>query len=648
MSKTAKSLYCGTIGMILFVTLRNYVSVRNMVFFVIMCMVFTATALGTYLVLNKKNDLENNISCRKWWEVLFVFSLIVWMVLFFVNETKAEQSLDKDALIRSYFPFPIWFGITLAGTLICVWILNKKPITGSGRINGVVRGIVSLLFTIGTSVQFYAPNVFLDLQGGTFHSHAYTNSIINVCWLVPYSKDMQAMYGHYAIFYMPFVKALHSLLDMDYLTGLFIVTAVVAGISILLYLWVLNYFAKHDLIYYLGMFAIGEYYFMLMQGGVYLQVHPHRMIFPILLLAFVLLEYKKEREYKIISIVILTLSLVWSTEVGLVMMLAFALYRWVVHIMDGCGLSVKKCLLAGKELVLYFVIPFAAGYGVVNAYNVILAKGAAIDLREFLYPLISDRGYVGTVELPLPGVTHSWIGASVLFLVPIGLVMLSVLFAKKNQDTKWQPFYFLIGIMSLGLMLYYINRPAMGSMFIILFLMLILQAVILQKSQNIYIEWKENKEDVFHKEYRFFFLSLRIITTVILFVMAFDCVYSMPKAWKTSVETVWKRQELQEFMDYIYVQVPTDAVYFGEPVPEMLSMIDRDTHLHTTEWSITNMPIDTMERIRYALEGEKWIFCNLYSLWTMQEEYPGLTDGYELNEIFEYGGHQFGFFLKIE
>ena len=186
-------------------------------------------------------------------------------------------------------------------------------------------------------------------------------------------------------------------------------------------------------------------------------------------------------------------------------------------------------------------------------------------------------------------------------------------------------------------------------MFIILFPMLILQVILLQKSQDAYLDWKkEEKPPVFEVPDRFLLLSVRVITTLILFIMAFDSVYSMPGAWKISSQTVWRREELLEFADRIYVQIPPDAVSFGEGVPELMSLIDRDTHLHTTEWSYLNMPLDTMENIRYELEGEPWFFCSLKSLWYMQENYPGLTDYFYLHEEFEYNGDKFGFFRANE
>ena len=640
-----KSIFCGLIAFMLFGTMRNILPVSYMMFYVMACAVFVGTTLLCHMITGKKAGMREG-QFERVWAALPVAALVLWMILFYINEMNTDFPLNEEDLVRRFMPFPLWITLMAAGVVICLFLLRKEQKEKTYKIRKVIRAVVASVFTVLTSVQFYAPNIFQDIQGGTYHSHAYTNSIINVCWLIPYSEDMQALYGHYAIFYMPVLKVLHKFFHIDYLTGLFAVSAVIAGISILLFVYVLDYLAKDDVIFYLAMFAIGEEYFMLMQGGVYLQVHPHRMIFPIMMVALALLEYKKQKKYNILAVVLIACSFVWSTEVGLVIMLAFALYRWAWQIMDGERLSLKKMLLLVRELMIYAVIPFILAYAIVTGYNLI-AGGSILDLKEFLFPLISDRDYVSNIELPLPDVTHAWAGATALFLTVAGMGMLRIFFPQKEEKGR-MPFYFLIGVMSLGLMLYYINRAAEGSIFIILFLMLLLQAVILQKSQEIYLEWKENRESVRKNPERFWFLSLRVITTLILFIMAFDSLYCMPKALKTSSETIWKRAELKEFADYVWVQVPPDAKAFGEGVPELLSMIDRDTHLHTTEWSYKNTPLDTMERVRLDLEDEKWFFCSMESLYYMQEEFPGLSDQFVLHEVFEYNGRQFGFFRKPE
>ena len=653
MSKEVKGLYIGSIAFVVLVMLRNLIPLHNMEFYVVSCAVFAAAALLAYLVMGTGAEAgccrsadKGGAAAERLWSISAAVLLLLWMALFYVNETNTQGALDESVLIRRYFPFPLWITLMAAGTGICLFLLGREAKEKTLGIRKRLRLIVSLAFTFGVSIQFYAPNIFQDIQGGTYHSHAYTNSIINVCWMIPYSEDMECLYGHYGILYMPFLRALHRFFHLDYLTGIFLLSAVIGGISILLFLYILNYFAKDDVIFYLGMLAIGEEYFMNLQGGVYLQVHPHRMIFPMLLLFLVLQEYRKQKKYSILAICALTLSFVWSTEVGIVTMVSFALYRWVLEIMDGEAFSLRKALKLVPELALFAALPFALSYGVISGYN-LLAGGGFLDFPEFMFPLISDRGYIDQIELPLPDVTHAWIGTSVLFLGAMLPAVFRVLFPVREERSR-KPFYFFLGIMSLMIMLYYINRPVEGSLFIILFLMLIWQAVILQKGQEVYRQWKAaGKDCVFQKPDRFLFLVLRVVTVFILFIMAFDCVYSAPKAWRTSARTVWKRDELMEFAQYVYNQVPPDAVSFGEGVPELMSMIDRDTNLHTTEWSYLNMPLDTMERVRGRLEKEQWFFCSLYSLWYLQENYPGLTDNYYLHEEFEYNGAKFGFFRVI-
>lgn len=268
MSPKIKGFGIGIVAFILFTMMRNVIPLHNMLFFVMACVVFAAAALLSYSFIRKISENTNPI-VSKIWNILIAAMLGIWMILFGINETNTEHALDASELIRRYFPFPLWIALMFAGTITCLFFLRKSLSEKAQKIRGKIRLTIALLFTFGTSIQFYAPNIFQDIQGGTYHSHAYTNSIINVCWLIPYSKNMESLYGHYAILYMPILKLLHKCFHIDYLTGIFLVTAFLAGVSILLFLYVLNAFAKNDLIFYLGMFAIGEEYFMLMQGGVF-------------------------------------------------------------------------------------------------------------------------------------------------------------------------------------------------------------------------------------------------------------------------------------------------------------------------------------------------------------------------------------------
>lgn len=637
MSRKGRSIFIGAVAFLLFASIRSWIPLHNMMFFLAACVLFVGVTVLTYSISGRWQDKGDRI-----WQIAPVALLAGWMVLFYIFEMDCPHPLDEEP-IRKTFPLPLWILLMAAGVVLCLFLLNKEKKEKSKLRRGV-RIVVSLVFTAATSIQFYAPNVFLDVQGGIYHSHSYTNSIINVAWMVPYSSRMTSNYGHYGILFMPIIRGLHKLFSIDYLNGIYIVSAVITGISILIYLYVLNYFAKRDVTFYLGMFAIGEYYFMLMQGGVYLQVHPHRMLFPILITAFALWEKKRNRRNNLLAVVILTVSMIWSTEVGLVTICAFALYRWVDLAADGEALSLKKGMLLVREAVVYIVLPFTLAYIIVNGYN-LAAGGAWLNFKDYMFPLISEKEYIKHIELELSDATHAWVGASILFLSAGCLAAWPVLFPKEKEKNT-NSLLFLIGVMGIGVMLYYINRPVEGCMFITMFLMLILQAMILERSQDIYREWKDSRTSMFAEKNRFLFLSLRIITMLILFVMAFDCVYSMPKAYKASTETIWKREDLAEFARYVYVQVPPDAPAFGMGVPELMAIIDRDTHMHTTDWS--NVTDAVLDDVREELQEPQWFFGELLSVMQLQERYPEYDENYYVHEVFEYNGRQFGFFRKKE
>lgn len=660
MSAKAASIFAGSIFFFIFTLFRDAIPVANMVFYILACAVFAVAALLCYALTQHFHVQWKNTHAGRILALCPASLTIAWMILFYINETNAENPLPKDQLIRKYFPFPVWIVLMLAGTGICLFLLRKNQVKEKEKLRHIVRKVVAVLFAAVTGAQFYAPNIFQDILGGTYHSHAYTNSIINVCWLTPYSEDFESLYGHYAILYMPFVRMLHKLFKIDYLTGIFLICACLAGVSILLFSYVLDYFAEHDVIYYLALLGVGEYYYMLMQGGVYMQVHPHRMIFPMLLSALAVHERKKNKTYPAVAVILLTLSVVWSTEVGMVLLVAFSLYRFITAYNTESGL-LKNARKLIPDFLLYTALPGALSYLIVNAYN-LMAGGSILDFAEFMYPLVSDRGYITQIELPLPDSTHAWVALSILLLVFVCSGLISLLWKTENVQ---EPLLFFFAITGLGLMIYYVNRATEGSLFIDLFYLLILQAVILQKTQNFYIAAKDNLPveiensqnpeeqgtvhgNLFAKANGPMYAAFRVITVFLLFVMAFDCVYSMPGAIKTASETIWKRSDLQEFADYVWVQVPPDAVSFGEGVPELMSMVDRDTHLHCTEWSYLNMPLDTMGRIREEIDGAQWIFCSLKSLAYLQDNYPGLTDGYEVHEVFEYNGENFGFFVRNE
>lgn len=93
MSIKAKSIFTGSIAFIIFASFRNFIPFSNMIFYVISCAVFVVITLFSYSFLYSKKETASPTNI-KIWSILPVAALCIWMVLFYVNEPKAEHSLE--------------------------------------------------------------------------------------------------------------------------------------------------------------------------------------------------------------------------------------------------------------------------------------------------------------------------------------------------------------------------------------------------------------------------------------------------------------------------------------------------------------------------------------------------------------------------
>ncbi len=154
MSLRGKSIFVGSISFFVFALLRCLIPLRNMGFFAVACTVFVIAAVLFYIISGRLKP-EWSDKAEKIWCVLPVGALIIWMILFYINETNTEQALNADELIRRTFPFPLWITLMIVGTVVCLFLLKRSSTEKVYGTNKMVRVVITVLFTIGTSVQFY-------------------------------------------------------------------------------------------------------------------------------------------------------------------------------------------------------------------------------------------------------------------------------------------------------------------------------------------------------------------------------------------------------------------------------------------------------------------------------------------------------------
>ena len=123
MSLRGKSICIGSLGFIVFALLRNFIPLENKGFFILACVIFVAVALVSYYIAERVKQEYHPKNGGILWSILPIIALVVWMILFYINETNTEYALDSEALIRKTFPFPLWILLMLAGTGLCIFLL---------------------------------------------------------------------------------------------------------------------------------------------------------------------------------------------------------------------------------------------------------------------------------------------------------------------------------------------------------------------------------------------------------------------------------------------------------------------------------------------------------------------------------------------
>ena len=208
--------------------------------------------------------------------------LFLWQV--YQNESSTPASdMIKVHFLREHFPHltvVIVMTFLIAG-LFGVAYFSKSVADFKSPVN--LRHVISFQAAFICAMLNYGPNTFKNGLWGIFHNHAYTASIISVMCGAPYDEVNTNIYGHYGILYAPFVRAMGN----DY-------RAIALTISLFTFVICLCAFLCADkliannAIYYITVVAIASINVTYYKPGQALAVMPHRYLFPLLGLTYVI------------------------------------------------------------------------------------------------------------------------------------------------------------------------------------------------------------------------------------------------------------------------------------------------------------------------------------------------------------------------
>lgn len=316
----------------------------------------------------------------------------------------------------------------------------------------------------------YTPNVY-TADFNLYHNNAYYNSVFSALRGVPRSELNSGVYGYYGILIAPFVLILGgttrafyvvigtfsviALLSMDYVAYKLIHNKVVRYLVVVAYVLVVTS----------------------MHWSVYLQLIPHRIIFPSILMAFVVYinDRKKNRLIdQAVGYVICGLSIIWNFETGIICLFAYCCY-FGLELLTKYRLVQLKLYLQILLRAFLAVLTFAGAFLFTGFVNICMG-GYRLSIREFLFPMFNSSYMTGYLTVDYQHGVVAWLFvagmAFMLLLYGLSRTTLNPLYiAKEREQTdrqgKLPEISVMIATLTLGMMAYYINRSAYGNLTII-------------------------------------------------------------------------------------------------------------------------------------------------------------------------------------
>lgn len=131
-------------------------------------------------------------------------SLMIFIPLTIYLEDKYTVVLQTGNTFRHFLWFPIYIFLIILIVNVIVRTLHasshiacKLNSNDSNTVGRIFRAGLIIIIAMIVILQTFSPNPFADLKGGVYHLDAYANSILNATKFIPYSYEVNSIYGHY-------------------------------------------------------------------------------------------------------------------------------------------------------------------------------------------------------------------------------------------------------------------------------------------------------------------------------------------------------------------------------------------------------------------------------------------------------------------
>lgn len=574
---------------------------------------------------------------------------VVQILFFYVMVAKETDQLGgvADRYLWHTQPLFVIALLFVAEIALFLWMFQKFHVEEKEG-----EWLVYLVYAVLTVLICYCmdtPNIFgRGTSGDTYHGHAYYNSIYNVYMGIPYTGEITSVYGHYALLWK---------IPMEIIKGGFrkfiFLQAMLGAFTHLCAFLTLEQLVKSKILRIMGALSIALP-ILGMRGGYYWQVWPHRMVFPMILLLYAVIVFKKQKfgwKTALPGYVISLMGVLWNTETGIVIAIAWAAAH-LSRMLSEDKFCVKKFL---GNLVFHgagVVFSFFGAYGLVNLYN--LSKHSpANTLEEFLMPLLSSSYMTDILHLDIPLFPAGYMPELVLFLMGVAVGISEWKWFRKERPLSWKnSAVFFLSISALGRLVYYINRPAYHNLDCCHLSAAILLAYFGEQGIR-FIKEKRWKELERYSLTQLMKGAIGSVCAAALLATSTGTVllFSQTSHIKNNLHNT---EEIESFVETVSQQVPQDTFGFGLNVAEIYSYLYWNTQCYTMDFSDMAVVPQTAENLFRKLEEEQipHVFTSKSSLPILfsncPEGYEWFLETYELQKSLPISYEEFQLYVRKE
>ena len=361
--------------------------------------------------------------------------------------------------------------------LAVFFLISDHPLRG--KVKKAIRDLkaktgrdpvkICLIFTTAvltglTAYHYY--NLNFTAYYDYYNINTYLNSILNLFWGQPFTTTITGIYGHYAFFYYPVLKAAYAL-GFHSLYKVFTLTITVLNVlTLLIWIRILCWNVRSGSIRLLGIFMLCHVDAARLLF-IYPATRPNRT-FPLAVMALMIsLWYREKPEKKkritTLGYIACLFLIIWNTECGL-----FALISWAaLHICS--ALQTGSGRLFGKILLHAVLIP-AIFFGAVFTAGIlnVLHGGEMIPPLDFIFPMNSAK-HMSEISVDLAPFPAAWISISVLlFAFLCRGIKDTLLCTASPRPSDQSAACFSFTVLSVGILSFAVNRPAYANFFVML------------------------------------------------------------------------------------------------------------------------------------------------------------------------------------